>query len=98
MNQLRTQAFVLGLLVALSGCNKVEEPSGTGGQGQAGARNTGGAGGQGGASGSGGASEPDCYENPTTHHEIINACTTATRVERHPDLALLNEDGSLPEL
>ncbi len=60
--------------------------------------------GAGGGSTSGGGShstggtgpEPDCYEHPKTHHEIINACTTATKVEKHPDLARLNPDGSLP--
>ena len=41
---------------------------------------------------------PDCYTNPTTHEEIINACTTAQSVEKEVDLPLLNEDGSLPPL
>lgn len=40
--------------------------------------------------------EPDCFEAPTTHYELINACTDATRVRREPNLRLLNADGSLP--
>lgn len=45
-------------------------------------------------------STPDasCFENPTTHAEIINACTTAAKVEKKPTLPLLNPDGSLPTL
>jgi hypothetical protein len=67
---------------------------------------TGGASGSGGkTSSSGGASstggtapEPDCYEHPKTHHEIINACTTAMKIEKHPNLKGLNPDGTLPTL
>jgi hypothetical protein len=46
------------------------------------------------------ASTPDasCFENPTTHEEIINACTTAQKVEKKPNLPLLNPDGTLPQL
>lgn len=46
------------------------------------------------------AGTPDaaCFENPTTHAEIINACTTAQSVIKKPNLPLLNEDGSLPPL
>lgn len=46
------------------------------------------------------AAPPDasCYENPTTHFEIINACTEAESVDKEPDLPLLNEDGTLPDL
>jgi hypothetical protein len=45
-------------------------------------------------------STPDasCFENPTTHEEIINACTTAQKVEKKPNLPLLNPDGTLPQL
>lgn len=39
-----------------------------------------------------------CFENPQTHAEIINACTTAQRVFKKPNLPLLNQDGSLPQL
>jgi hypothetical protein len=56
----------------------------------------GGAGGAGGGGGSGGA--PDCVMNPTTHEEIINACTDAEKVAKEPVLPLLNPDGSLPPL
>jgi hypothetical protein len=41
---------------------------------------------------------PDCYENPTTHLEIINACTDAEKVVRDPVLPLLEPDGTLPPL
>lgn len=41
---------------------------------------------------------PDCFENPTTHVEIINACTDATSVAKVPITPLLNADGSLPPL
>lgn len=51
----------------------------------------------GGGGGSGGAG-PDCYENPQTHLEIINACTDAERVDKRPTLPLLEPDGSLPPL
>ena len=39
-----------------------------------------------------------CFENPTTHAEIINACTTAQRVIKKPNLPLLRPDGTLPPL
>lgn len=39
-----------------------------------------------------------CVENPQTHDEIINGCTTAASVERRPTLPLLNDDGTLPPL
>lgn len=42
--------------------------------------------------------DASCFENPTTHAEIINACTTAQNVEKQPVLPLLNPDGSLPPL
>jgi hypothetical protein len=44
------------------------------------------------------AGEPECYDNPTTHREIINACTDAEKIEKDPVLPLLEEDGSLPDL
>lgn len=54
----------------------------------------------GGTGGSAGTSTPpaDCVENPTTHIEIINACTDAVKVEKTPRLEGLNPDGSLPPL
>jgi hypothetical protein len=62
--------------------------TGTGGMG------TGGAGT--GGMGTGGA--PDCYPNPMTYVEIINACTTAQQVDVTPVLPLLQADGGLPPL
>ena len=44
------------------------------------------------------ASVPDCVDDPRTHDEIINACTDAEKIEKHPDLPLLLEDGGLPPL
>ena len=45
-------------------------------------------------------SPPDasCFENPTTHYEIINACTTAQKIYKDSHPPLLNADGSLPAL
>ena len=69
---------------------------GTGGHGGAG---TGGAPGTGGSAGAGGAGgAPDCFMNPMTHVEIINACTDADALDKNPDLPLLGADGSLPPL
>jgi hypothetical protein len=61
----------------------------SGGMGGAG---TGGAG----TGGTGGAL--DCFPHPTTHVEIINACTTAQEIDLTPVLPLLNMDGTLPPL
>src|SRR5262245_8985515 len=52
--------------------------------------------GSGGAGGAGGA--PDCFMNPMTHEEIINACTDAEQVDKQPVLPHLNPDGSLPPI
>jgi hypothetical protein len=38
----------------------------------------------------------DCFTSPTTHFEIINACTNAQKVDKHPNLPLLLPDGGLP--
>lgn len=57
-----------------------------------------GGGGVGGGAGGGGGAEPDCYENPQTHLEIINACTDAEQIDKNPTLPLLEPDGSLPPL
>ncbi len=40
----------------------------------------------------------DCVVNPTTHLEIINACTDASRFDKKPNLPLLLADGGLPPL
>lgn len=42
--------------------------------------------------------DADCFTNPQTHFEIINACTTAVKIKKTPNLVGLNEDGSLPPL
>jgi hypothetical protein len=40
-----------------------------------------------------------CFSGtPTTHEEIINACTTAQKVYKDSKPPLLNADGSLPPL
>ncbi len=38
----------------------------------------------------------DCFMNPTTHFEIINACTSAVKIAKNPTLPLLYADGGLP--
>jgi hypothetical protein len=43
-----------------------------------------------------GAPVDDCVKNPKTHLEIINACTTAQKIDKHPTLPLLLPDGGLP--
>jgi hypothetical protein len=47
-----------------------------------------------------GVSEPDasCFNNPTTHYEIINACTTAQKIYKDSHPPLLKPDGTLPAL
>ena len=40
----------------------------------------------------------DCFDNPKTHYEIINACTNATRIAKNPVLPKLLSDGGLPPL
>ena len=45
-----------------------------------------------------GAPVDDCVKNPTTHLEIINACTDAARFDKSPKLPLLLADGGLPAL
>ena len=37
-----------------------------------------------------------CFENPQTHAEIINACTTAQKVYKQGHPALQLPDGGLP--
>ena len=44
---------------------------------------------------------PDCFTGtPLTHDQLINACVdpSVTRIIKHPNLPLLNSDGSLPPL
>src|ERR1700712_4018693 len=38
----------------------------------------------------------DCFTNPKTHFEIINACTDAQSIDKNPTLPLLLPDGGLP--
>jgi hypothetical protein len=38
----------------------------------------------------------DCFMNPKTHLEIINACTNAVKITKNPTLPLLLPDGGLP--
>jgi hypothetical protein len=68
---------------ASSSSTSASSSSGTGGAGK-------------GDAGTGGA--PDCYPNPMTYLEIINACTTAQQVDVSPVLPLLEPDGGLPPL
>ena len=42
--------------------------------------------------------DASCFMNPTTHNEIINACTTAEKIYKTTHPPLLNADGSLPPL
>ncbi|HWO26565.1 MAG TPA: hypothetical protein VNO30_47880 [Kofleriaceae bacterium] len=42
--------------------------------------------------------DASCFENPQTHAEIINACTTAQKVLKKPNLPLLQSGGALPPL
>lgn len=44
-------------------------------------------------------SEPTCFSGtPTTHEQIINACTSAQQIVKTGKPALLLPDGSLPPL
>jgi hypothetical protein len=65
-------------------------PGSSSGGGMGGANGTGGGGGGGGA--------PDCFTNPMTHVEIINACTTADKIDKMSTLPLLGPNGELPPL
>jgi hypothetical protein len=40
----------------------------------------------------------DCFTNPQTHFEIINACTNSQQFDKKPNLPLLLADGGLPAL
>jgi hypothetical protein len=39
---------------------------------------------------------PECFTNPKTHFEIINACTDAARIDKHPTGLPFLPDGGLP--
>ncbi len=42
--------------------------------------------------------DANCFTNPQTHEEIINACTSAQKIYKSTTLPLLNADGTLPAL
>jgi hypothetical protein len=54
--------------------------------------------GAGGTSGETPEEPPPCVQDPVTHLDIINACTSAVGVRKTPQLTGLNPDGSLPPL
>ena len=89
-----TGTAVVMTSAALGGCSDdnaevITTGPGSGGSGAEGGTGTGGTGGM-----------PDCYTNPMTHIEIINACTTpdVVKIDKQPNLPQLNPDGSLPPL
>jgi hypothetical protein len=45
-----------------------------------------------------GAPDASCFTDPKTYNEIINACTTAQKIYKHPNLPLVGSDGMLPPL
>ncbi len=42
--------------------------------------------------------DASCFDNPQTHEEIINACTTAQKIYKDSHPPLLKPDGTLPQL
>ncbi|MGE0547814.1 MAG: hypothetical protein AB7O24_15805 [Kofleriaceae bacterium] len=46
----------------------------------------------------GGPADASCFENPQTHEEIINGCTTAQKIYKTSNPPLLNANGTLPPL
>jgi hypothetical protein len=105
MNRMAVLMAAAGIAIVASlpfGCDDTPpEGTPTGGSGPTGPGSGAGPGSGGtGAMGTGGTGggEPDCFDNPTTHYEIINACTDAEALEKNPVLPLLNADGSLPPI
>lgn len=45
-----------------------------------------------------GTPDASCFTNPTTHEEIINACTDAQKIYKDSHPPLLRADGTLPPL
>ena len=45
-----------------------------------------------------GGPDANCFTNPTTHNEIINACTTAQKIYKDSHPPLQYADGGLPPL
>lgn len=42
--------------------------------------------------------DASCFDNPQTHYEIINACTTAQKIYKDSHPQLIGSDGTLPPL
>jgi hypothetical protein len=102
---LRAALFTSCLLVSVAciaqaGCddsNAIKEPppdSGGGGPGLDGGSGPDGSGPP--IDGGGDGAPSDCFMNPQTHLEIINACTNAVKITKNPVLAKLYPDGGLP--
>ena len=45
-----------------------------------------------------GGPDASCFTDPQTHIELINACTSAEKIDKRPVLPLLLPDGGLPPL
>lgn len=90
------KTFLMSLFLLLAACDDsssaIKEPS----PDAAPPRVDGGQNGDIDAGGDGG--PKDCFENPKTHFEIINACTNAQRITKNPTLPKLLSDGGLPPL
>ena len=91
----KSGAFTLILLLSACGSDRTEKnPSFNTGSGGSRSKDAGagtsvpGSGGSQSDAGSGSSGAPpyDCVLNPNTHAEIINACTDAIRIEKHPEL------------
>jgi hypothetical protein len=89
----KNMLWILSLTLAAA-CGAEDETAVVGPE--PGAGGTGGAVAAGGAGGTSASEPPPCVENPVTHLELINACTTSVGVVKTSDLRLLNPDGSLP--
>jgi hypothetical protein len=98
-----TSSLGCGLMLSLfplGACSDDDDEPTTenrGGSGGTGGRAAAGAGGSA-AAGRGGSGGGSGVESPTTHLELINACTDAEKVDVDPDLPLLLPDGKLPPL
>jgi hypothetical protein len=106
----RAPAALLAVLTLVGACmvygacsddsSAVKEPSpDAGGTSSSGTTSSGSTSGSSGNNPDGGDGGPtDCVQNPTTHLEIINACTNATQITKNPTLNKLLSDGGLPPL
>ena len=95
MNQRFHALLAASSLVAALAVGACGGDSSSGGTTTSGPGSTGG-GGMGGGGAGGGA--PDCFTNPKTHVEIINACTDADKIDKTSNLPLLGPKGELPPL